>query len=200
MSGANRDKFFAAAHVLATTDYSVGLALYGDDFNTITNFTKIHLNNAGTRNTDHLHDGLGFLTQHAAMTMAFERSLRSVDAAISVPYWDFTYGGDWFGNASGSKYHTIETGRWAWQKVAVVDHEDPAIHNAYGLLRAPWNTNKSPFLTRAHSMCAHETFSLTDWPSCEEHYAGLRVASWYEWGWAVQYSPTAPSTRWSAAT
>jgi len=215
MSGANRDKFFAAAHVLATTDYSVGLALYGDDFNTITNFTKIHLNNAGTRNTDHLHDGLGFLTQHAAMTMAFERSLRSVDAAISVPYWDFTYdaesfltgsnfttndpallwtldvwGEDWFGNASGSKYHTIETGRWAWQKVAVVDHEDPAIHNAYGLLRAPWNTNKSPFLTRAHSMCAHETFSLTDWPSCEEHYTlAFAYASWYEWGWAVQYTP-----------
>ena len=216
MSGTARDTFFGAVHALSSVSYAAGVARYGGGFQTVDNFTKIHLNNAGTRDVDHLHDGLGFMTQHSAMTMAFERALRSVDASITVPYWDYTYdaetfltgdnfttsdvrllwtqdvwGEDWFGNASGSVSHTVETGRWAFQRVGTVDARGAGqVHNAYGLLRAPWNTNKSPFLTRAHSMCEHETFALTDWPSCESHYTMVfGYKSWYDWGWAIPYSP-----------
>ena len=39
----------------------------------------------------------------------------------------------------------------------------------YGLLRAPWSVNKSPYLTRAHSFCG-ESFDLDLWPSCAVHH------------------------------
>ena len=38
-----------------------------------------------------MHDGMGFLTQHIALTADYEVALRAVDAAVTVPYWDFTY-------------------------------------------------------------------------------------------------------------
>ena len=37
-----------------------------------------------------MHDGLGFLTSHMALTLAFEAALQAVRPQSSVPFWDFT--------------------------------------------------------------------------------------------------------------
>ena len=37
-----------------------------------------------------MHDGLGFLTMHLALSLRFEQMLQLNDARVSLPYWDFT--------------------------------------------------------------------------------------------------------------
>ena len=39
------------------------------------------------------HEGTGFLTHHLALTNSFEASLRAVDPAVTLPYWDFSIEG-----------------------------------------------------------------------------------------------------------
>ena len=116
---------------------------------------------------------MGFLTQHVALSNAFEKALQAVAPRLALPYWDVTedatlavtrHGGDvaglwssevwrddWFGNATGSAAHVVERGRFAYQTVG--RGAGGGATNPYGLLRAPWNVNKSPYLTRAHSFC-----------------------------------------------
>ena len=45
---------------------------------------------AGSKECDHLHDGMGFLTGHNAISLEFEKVLRTVDRSVSIPYWDYT--------------------------------------------------------------------------------------------------------------
>ena len=57
------------------------------------------------------------------------------------------------------------------------------MHNAYGYLRAPWNVNKSPFVTRAHEFC-NATIGYSLWPSCGMHWNltfDATYSSWYKW-------------------
>jgi hypothetical protein len=73
------------------------------------------------------HDGIAFVTQHMALTNAFELSAQAMDPSVTVPFWDFTHdeidlthkgfgvmwateiwGDGWFGSAIGSTVHTIE--------------------------------------------------------------------------------------------
>jgi hypothetical protein len=42
---------------------------------------------AGARELDHIHDGLGLVTQHTALTMEFELALQAVTPRLTVPYW-----------------------------------------------------------------------------------------------------------------
>jgi len=134
--------------------------------------------------------------QHLALTQEFERSLQAVDAALSVPYWDFTYdqyvanasatpmaalwamdvwADDWFGTARGAN-HTVTVGRFAWSTIAT--NLSAATRSPWGYLRAPWNMNKSPYVTRMHDFCGAE-FDWSDgdlvsgqlsWPSCKVTY------------------------------
>ena len=156
-----RNSYFDANKIVAVTSGPDGKREYGDDFEPLTYFVKIHLNAAGGRKTDKFHDGLGFVTQHCALTDAFETSLRAIDPKLSVPYWSYTedsahmkdkfdgdpaalwtfdvWQDDWFGNASGSRFHTVEQGRFAYMRVEIDFSND--IHNPYGFLRSPWNMN-----------------------------------------------------------
>ena len=79
---------------------------------------------------------MGFLTQHAALTNAFEVALQQVAPSIALPYWDYTFEGElvrdraslaaawdtelwtdaWFGRASG-ELHAVTTGRFAYQRI-----------------------------------------------------------------------------------
>ena len=79
---------------------------------------------AGRRN-DALHDGMGFLTQHAAITNEFEAARQSVLPSATVPYWDYTYdgelaraGGGWptasSDSSSGSIGGVAAAGAWGW--------------------------------------------------------------------------------------
>ena len=56
---------------------------------------------------------------------------------------------DVFGNATRSPRHTVTGGRFAYQRITKVDPTSQITHNAYGYMRAPWNVNRSPYLTRA---------------------------------------------------
>ena len=43
---------------------------------------------------DHLHSGLGFLTQHGALTHSLEVSLQAVLPSLAMPYWDYSIEGE----------------------------------------------------------------------------------------------------------
>ena len=43
---------------------------------------------------DAFHDGSGFLTHHLALTIGVEAAIRSVNPAVTMPYWDFTIEGE----------------------------------------------------------------------------------------------------------
>ena len=197
---ADRTAFFAAVEVLVKTRDGPGRATYGDEWRGMDHYVALHLANAvPNMREDHFHDGMGFVSQHVAITADFELGLQVVNPAVSVPYWDYTL--DWtlangtdaahperalwdlelwsdafFGNASGSALHTVETGRWAFTKVAsvgdVVDANYPGTwaKNPYGVLRAPWNLNPSPYVTRYHKQCGHR-IEASNWPTCETHRA-----------------------------
>ena len=53
------------------------------------------------KSCDHMHDVLGFLTQHMGLTLSFEQRLQAVDPSISMPYWDYTI-----------DVHNYESGKW----------------------------------------------------------------------------------------
>mmetsp|Transcript_39284 Transcript_39284/g.50743 ORF Transcript_39284/g.50743 Transcript_39284/m.50743 type:complete len:433 (-) Transcript_39284:300-1598(-) len=37
-----------------------------------------------------MHDGLGFVTSHSALTLMFEQTLQAINPRVTVPYWDYT--------------------------------------------------------------------------------------------------------------
>ena len=64
-------------------------------------------------------------------------------------------------------------------------------HNSYGYMRAPWNNNNRPYVTRAQGeLCGMDYVSL---PSCEVHWYTLdKTNSWYDFGWVLPYEPHGP--------
>ena len=50
--------------------------LYGPLFQDSAYFASMHLNYAGDRDCDHMHDGMGFITQHLGLTAEFELALQ----------------------------------------------------------------------------------------------------------------------------
>ena len=210
---ADRAAFLDAVQTLRTYGGDEGRKLYGPDYLPLAHFVAVHLALAGDRRGDRLHDGLGFVTQHVALTNAFERALRVVAPGVSVPYWDYTEdhvlasmaGGDasalwatdvWsddvFGNASGSRHHAPERGRFAYARVPDAAGAD---RSPYGYLRAPWNVNRSPFVARFHKL-AGASLPLDAWSNCyavADFVFNLDSAdSWYAYAWAAGYLPHGP--------
>ena len=153
-----------------------GREKFGEHYHDLDYFVALHLNTAGARSHDHIHDGMGVVTQHVSLTQSLECAIQAVHPVLTVPYWDYTidsyvakkkYGGvdgkmfedselwgpKWFGNSSTDKHH-ITDGRWAYQKISNFNQSDVrAFHSPYGYARAPWNLNPSPFVTRYHKLC-----------------------------------------------
>ena len=50
----------------------------------------MHNDLAGDPYCDHAHDGFGFLTMHAALSLRFEKVLQTVKPDVTLPYWDYT--------------------------------------------------------------------------------------------------------------
>lgn len=218
LDDADRDAFFDAFKVHTVLSSAEGQAIYGPNYRHIDHFVKVHLNQAGGRRADKFHDGMGFLTQHAALTNEFELSLQAVNGTVSIPYWDFTYEGQllhsttekaevedilnlawgtklWTDNYFGwanEKLHTVTSGRFAYQQVTV--DQNATTKNSYGYLRAPWNSNASPYVTRVHKFC---NFSLgaSIWPSCKQHYNltfSMAYQTWFDYIWYMMYEPHGP--------
>lgn len=176
-----------------TTAELEGQKIYGNKFHSSTFLLEFHFFNAAWQEGDHIHEGNGFLPQHIKMTNIFEESIQSVDPSITVPYWDFTiestqnisvmlspvFTAEMFGSMPRSvdqywgwtyrndslQAAAIQDGRWAFIKADKNDRYDD-LKYGYGYLRAPWNLNPSPYLSRFTSTNKHL-------PSCVSHYSLL---------------------------
>jgi len=65
----DRDAFFDAAQVLFSIPTNEGRELFGDRYVSVGTFAMDHNTLAGNKDCDHLHDGLGFLMNHGALTV-----------------------------------------------------------------------------------------------------------------------------------
>ena len=164
----DRVALFAAWKVLLTTSDAEGRALYGDNFMSHGRLSAEHNNLAGEVGCDHLHDGMGFVPAHVSVNRLLEASLQSVDASVSLPYWEYTIdveeviankNGDfskewrtrlaftdkWFGDASVVSGH-VTTGTFANFRLTANEYTTQT--NGYGLIRSPWNNLKDPRFAR----------------------------------------------------
>ena len=87
---ADLEKYMSVAYELWALSNDAGMAKYGDKFRSVDYLATMHNHLAGDRECDHMHDGLGFMTQHAGLTYLFEKALQSVDKSVTVPYWDWS--------------------------------------------------------------------------------------------------------------
>lgn len=216
LAAGDREAFFQTFATLAAVGAAEGKRTYGDRYRSLDDFVALHLELAADRVDDHMHDGLGFLTTHVALTAFFERGLQAVNPSVTVPYWDYTrddalfkarYGNrapldarfwslddlwsdGWYGSAENG-FHTVTAGRFAYQRVprATSDH----VANPYGYLRAPWNANARPFVTRVHQLCGADSLSGFGWPSCGTHHnLTFQSNSYYAWAWKASYGAHGP--------
>lgn len=138
------------------------------------------------------------MAHHFALTVAFEQSVRAVNPAVTIPYWDFTVEGetiyqeygsspkmlatvspffsdDWFG-AVDQDWHIINS-KWAHSSVVMMDQVKTMINgrstahltNSYGVVTAPWNNNNDMEIARAmSSICGLEPTNKKI-PDCAAH-------------------------------
>mmetsp|Transcript_73800 Transcript_73800/g.210475 ORF Transcript_73800/g.210475 Transcript_73800/m.210475 type:complete len:697 (-) Transcript_73800:230-2320(-) len=166
LSKEDREDFLDALVVVYNTNQKDGEAKYGSKFRSIEFLVREHLYGAAAKDCDHWHDDAGILTHHMAFTLELEQSLQAIQPTISMPYWDYTidsyvysastwtnssiFDNNWFGAVDdGGADYVITEGRWAYQTVMQNAQDWSGIHNPYGLLRSPWNTNPTPYITRS---------------------------------------------------
>jgi len=198
LSVEERSNYLTALTTLARIDTEEGRKRYGRDYSSLVDFMIRHLAGATAgRFSDYFHDGVGFLSQHIALTNEFEKALQSIDPTVSVPYWDYTM----------DKIHSMPDdtktpvlvaanpqlwrepdGFFALRDGAIVPPVVPYAAdnnrsaesrktNAFGYLRAPWNLNPEPGLTRYFREFGFEQ-SLSDvWPRCSTHADLVRKSS-----------------------
>lgn len=75
-------------------------------------------------------------------------------------------------------------GRWAYM-TSEANIRYPTLTTGYGYLRAPWNMNPSPYLTR---FATENSF-----PSCSSYYNWLKKSSLMMF---LKYAPGPPHARW----
>jgi hypothetical protein len=202
----DREAFLDGFLALYHTHAEEGRVKYGKHFKPLSEFVQAHLDAGGARVTDHIHDGLGLLTQHTSLTMEFELALQAVCPRLAVPYWDYTvdsakisnrdpdamftsissifhaselFKENFFGETDASA-NAVTAGRFA--SVQVGRDFSAATRSPRGYLRAPWNINPSKQVTRFHSILGSdivdEYYTALTWPTCASHL-GLSVDSKY---------------------
>ena len=213
LSDTDRDAYLDAMEVIFKEDCTLGKSMYGDSWACIDEFTRMHANYAGDPECDHMHDGYGFLTQHAGLSMWFEQALQAVNPSVTLPYWDYTieqhavhmamgdarvwresvvFSETWFGeaNTKAENLNAVSNGRFAYTSVRLNSANFSSYNNAYGMMRAPWNNNNVPYVTRSNSSYG---FTLTDMPSCAYHYNLLAETTFEDFGKDSMYSPHGPT-------
>lgn len=197
-----------AMHTLWSVSEEDGQALYGENFHSSTYFAEAHMFNAAQRDSDHIHEGLGFMTQHVKLTNMFELAIQAVDPSVTLPYWDYTYESgdltkspmftpDTFGSLKSPvdtccwqyKYDNmldaaIPDGRWALTKADPHQDRFSELTSAYGFLRGPWNTNPSPYISRF-------TIAMTSLPACSDFYSWVQMTSMTDFFDIAPFAPHA---------
>ena len=169
-----------------------GKKKYGKKYVGIEYLVRKHLYGAASAECDHWHDNAGLMTHHMAFTLELEQSLQTIDARISVPYWEYSldaylYGDNWqasqifneswFGETSPSgRDHTVTTGRWAYTSVKANARTYSNITNPWGLLRSPWNTNPVPYVTRHDKILGDGNYQST-FPGCFDFDTAIQQTS-----------------------
>eukprot|EP00638_Chattonella_subsalsa_P009251 CAMPEP_0117750630 /NCGR_PEP_ID=MMETSP0947-20121206/10488_1 /TAXON_ID=44440 /ORGANISM="Chattonella subsalsa, Strain CCMP2191" /LENGTH=616 /DNA_ID=CAMNT_0005568845 /DNA_START=104 /DNA_END=1951 /DNA_ORIENTATION=+ len=196
-----------------------GLKLYGDNYYSADKLLKVHLALAGASECDHMHDGMGFIPHHAALTILFERSIQAVNPKVSLPYWDYALdfqkiadlgeGADYmeflnsevftakYFGSTDEETHYIKDGRWAGLTVPTTDYLseeefETLPHNAFGYLRAPWSSNSDPGYIRTSYMCGVDPSDLFPVSKCDKFQTLLMYDTLVDWGKAVSYDPHGP--------
>lgn len=182
LSESDRSLFFETLTVMYNTAMTHGRHKYGKNYRSIDYLVREHLYGAADKECDHWHDDAGIMTHHMGFTLELEQSLQSINALVTVPYWDYSideyfykdwgdspiFSHDWYGSPSPTNAdHVIDVGRWAYLKVMDHAEEFSTVHNPYGLLRSPWNTNPTPYVARFRSILGVKDggWSL---PSCND--------------------------------
>lgn len=215
LSDADRDAFTAALRTTYDTSLDKGRALYGDEYQSMQYFVTKHTELAGDGVCDHVHEGLGFLTNHVALTIELERVLQLISPETAMPYWDYSidasraanaatkdakihawraselFADAWFGTSSpDGDERTMTAGVFA---SLTVPHSHDAnfstVTNAYGYLRAPWNCNKQPFVARANNTLG---FTSATFPSCSDYHTILNSDTWETFGMDIANAPHGP--------
>ena len=189
----DRELFFSAVMTMQRVPTEIGQRLYGSNFKSKDYFNRVHLYYGGTADCDHWHQGAGFVTSHMAFTLEFEQSLQAVNPSLSIPYWDFTiestfyephtwrsspiFSSDWFGAASPENdMHTVTEGRWAFIPSMTAAWNFSEVHNSYGVLRAPWNNDPTPFMTRHDKIYGYENNIKPS--GCKEYVVAMKKTTW----------------------
>merc|ERR1719181_604459 len=118
-------------------------------------------------------------------------SVKVSDSATPWRVWreSVVFSDDWFGDAQPEDL-IVKGGRFAAMPVTgnawnlSVPYGSP-LTNAWGFVRAPWNQNKVPFVTRHNTTYG---FELTDVPSCQDHYDEMQETEWSKFGVDIQYN------------
>mmetsp|Transcript_30141 Transcript_30141/g.38713 ORF Transcript_30141/g.38713 Transcript_30141/m.38713 type:complete len:635 (+) Transcript_30141:70-1974(+) len=209
-----------AMAVLWSIPQSVGEKMYGDNYKSAAELLKVHLKLAGDPSCDHMHDGMGFVPHHSAMTLLFERSIQAVNPKVSLPYWDYgidfqkiqdnggslsdfhdfvnseLFSEKYFG-ATDTNTHYVKDGRWKDLQVPKNDYLteeelETMPYNAFGYMRAPWSSNSDPHMLRATTMCGVESADWYPVPDCSSFQSLYQKDSLQEFGKYVSYDPHGP--------
>jgi len=209
----DREAFLDALEIMVKLPEEEGKEKYGPEYHSIDYFVALHNDRAGARDCDHMHNGMGFFSQHNGLTLVFDQGLQVINPAVITPYWDFTidgheiysvYGGDfeglwnskmfqpdWFGQMDPDT-HTVTEGRWAWAlKVPGNLWDSGHAHNSYGLMRAPWSNNNFEYIQRFRTLGGIPVWNVHEgWPTCESHYFALtNYKSWLQFSLKVASQP-----------
>ncbi|CAM9627145.1 unnamed protein product, partial [Pylaiella littoralis] len=219
-----REELLEAMYTLwsVRADGGNGKELYGEDYADIYAINRLHFKAASPLDCDFFHDGLGFLTNHAVISNTFEYSLQKVNPKLTLPYWDFTIdessagGGSgesvssaqgfspiftpaWFGTMDPTD-NMVKDGRWAYTPIPQMEFNNPGgvLPDVYGKLRAPWNVNNRPYLTRGMgNTCGYNSTDAYPWPTCKTHYELVTAFSdFYSFVWESLYDPHGPVHVW----
>ena len=204
-----------AMYTLWDVDDDKGIKKYGEYYHSAEYFTLAHHFNAAQRDSDHIHEGLGFIPQHIKISNAFEKSIQSVNPAVTLPYWDFTidsangltifdtpyFSDSMFGSILSSsdtkwgfRYSEddlskvyIPDGRWKKLKALKNTYDDfQDLGNPFGYLRSPWNLNPSPYMSRF-------AIAAPPLPTCDAYYEGLTKSDYLTFLQWAPFDPHAPT-------
>ena len=202
-----------AMYTLYSTSDDEGLLKYGNNFHSNSYFVSLHDFNSAWRDADHIHEGNGFLIQNIKISNMFEASIQAVDPSVSLPYWDYTIDSEskqnvlnsviladnMFGNISlpinlqyGYTYEndsieagTVNSGRWAYLTIDKMQSTITYLKSGYGYMRAPWNMNPSPYVSR-YLLGTEASLSL---PTCSSHYNILKESTMMSFFNNIAYDP-----------
>lgn len=180
----DRKRYFDALSKMYKTSQSEGEEAYGSEWKSADWLIRLHLYGAASAECDHWHDDAGIMNHHIGITWQMEISMRLIDPTVAAHYWDYTLDAadydtnwqssdiflpDWFGPASPDNAdHIVDVGRWNHTEIlsgrAATSFSN--ITNAYGLLRSPWNTNKTPYLIRSNMTLGSLTDGYGTLPEC----------------------------------